>query len=70
MLTVRDIIEENEDMRVIIHLKTNRYYSGAMTTELYDGMLHDVPEELRGLEALRSGWVIGPDCPFIDVIKD
>lgn len=70
MITVRDIIEKNEDMRVIIELKPNRSDTEPLSTELYDGMLHDVPEELRELEVLRTGWLIGAGCHCVDVIKD
>lgn len=70
MITVKDIIEKNEDQKILIDLKPNRSDTEPLSKTLYDGMLHNVPEELRELEVLSIGWGIGAGCYIIDVIKD
>jgi len=68
MVTVRDYIESNDDIRVRIAKKESRDPYDPVTETIWEEMLSDVPEELRGLEVVNEGWMMGAQINQLEVI--
>lgn len=47
MITVRDFIENNDDIRVRIAQKDSRDLCDPFITAIWEGQLSEIPEELR-----------------------
>ena len=68
MVTVRDYIESNDDIRIRIAKKCSRDPYDPLTYPIWEGMLSDVPEELRGLEVANEGWMMDAQINQLEVI--
>ena len=69
MITVRDFIENNDDIRVRITLKDSKDPCDPLTRTLWEGMLSEIPEELRGLEVIGEGWLSEAQVNQLEVYK-
>ena len=67
MITVRDFIENNDNIRVRIAKKENRDPYDPFTETIWEGMLSEIPEELRGLEVINEGWLIDAQVNQLEV---
>lgn len=63
MATVKDYMDKNDNVRVLIDLTPDM-------EKLYDGMLYDIPEELQQLKVVSEGWLMGEQCNNLSVIKE
>ena len=69
MVTVRDYIESNDDIRIRIAKKDSRDPYDPLTYPIWEGMLSDVPEDLRTLEVISEGWSTESGVNQIEVIS-
>lgn len=69
MVTVRDYIESNDDIRIRIVKKGSRDPYDPLSYPIWEGMLSDVPEDLRTLEVISEGWSIESGVNQIEVIS-
>lgn len=70
MATVKDYMDKNDNVRVLIDLTPDMESIGIFNKELYDGMLHDIPEKLQQLKVVSEGWLMGKQCNKLYVIKE
>lgn len=58
MTTIKDIIDTNDNVQIRIQrMQRNDPYWPSYDTE-WEGLLHDVPEELLDTEVLDAGWLM------------
>lgn len=69
MVTVRDFIESNDDIRIRIAKKGSRDPYDPLTYPIWEGMLSDVPEDLKALEVINEGISIESGVNQIEVIS-
>lgn len=69
MITVRDFIESNDDVRVRIAQKDSRDLCDPFITAIWEGQLSEVPEELRALEILNEGWSLEAQVNQLEVYR-
>ena len=67
MITIRDFIENNDDIRVRIAQKESRDLSDPLVCTIWEGLLSEVPEELRGLEVINEGWLFEAQVNQLEV---
>lgn len=70
MATVKDYMDKNDNVRVLIDLTPDMESIGILNKELYDGMLHDIPEKFQQLKVVSEGWLMGKQCNILYVIKE
>lgn len=58
MATVKDYMDKNDNVRVLIDLTPDMESIGIFNKELYDGMLHDIPEKFQQLKAASEADAI------------
>lgn len=68
MMTIQDFVNQNEDQKIVINYRDNPFdeYDPLHHT-LFEGRLHDVPENLRDLHVTETGWMIGAQCHCLTV---
>ena len=69
MVTIRDYVENNDDIRVRIAQKKTEDPCDSFTETIWEGMLQEIPEQLRGLEVIREGWLIGAQVNQLEVSR-
>lgn len=69
MVTIRDYVENNDDIRVRIAQKETEDPCDPFTETIWEGMLQEIPEQLRGLEVIREGWLIGAQVNQLEVSR-
>lgn len=69
-ITVQTVINENDNVMIEIAKKENQDECDPWSESLFVGMLQDVPEHLRGLEVLSTGWQMEGQKYQINVILD
>lgn len=70
MPTVKDFMDNNDNVRKKIDLTPDMDNIGICNENLYDGMLHDIPEHLQNLKVVQEGWLIGAGCNCLTVIEE
>ena len=68
VITVQMVIEENKKAKnnIKVRLIEDDDFPQSVNV-LWEGMLFDIPEQYRGLEALCTGWLIKNNCYYITV---
>lgn len=69
MVTVRDFIESNDDIRIRIAKKGSRDPYDPLSYPIWEGMLSDVPEDLKALEVIDEGISFESGVNQIEVIS-
>lgn len=67
MVTINDYIKNNDDIRIRIAKKYSEDPFDPVTETIWEGMLSDVPEELRGLEVINEGWMLDAQINQLEV---
>lgn len=56
MTKIRDFIEQNENVPILIETSETRDTTDSLRKEVWKGMLHDIPEELWDREVIQEGY--------------
>ena len=68
MMKVQSFIDQNEDQKIVIHYQDNPLSdTDPLHHTLFEGRLHAVPEHLRDLNVIETGWMIGAQCHCLTV---
>lgn len=70
MVTVQDFIDNNDNIKVRIAQKYSRDKCDPLTRTIWEGMLYDVPDELKKLEVLSEGWLMNAQINQLEVYLD
>ena len=67
MIIVQNYIDSNANTKIRIAQKYSRDRTDPLTQTLWEGMLEDVPEDLRKLEVIDEGWLIDAQINQLEV---
>ena len=70
MATIRDFIENNENVPIIIETSETKDTTDPLRKELWQGMLYDTPKDLQNLEVIQEGYGIVAQCNILTILED
>ena len=70
MTTIRDFIENNENVPIIIETSETKDTTGPLRNELWKGMLYDIPKKLQNRELIQEGYGIVAQCNILTILED
>lgn len=70
MATIRDFIENNENVPIMIETSETRDITNSLRKELWKGMLYDVPKDLQNREVIQEGYGIVAQCNILTILED
>ena len=70
MATIRDFIENNENVPIIIETSETKDTTDPLRKELWKGMLYDTPKDLQNLEVIQEGYGIVAQCNILTILED
>ena len=70
MVTIRDFIENNENVLIIIETAETRNTTDPLRKELWKGMLYDTPKDLQNREVIQEGYGIVAQCNMLTILED
>lgn len=70
MVTIRNFIENNENVPIIIETAETRNTTDPLRKELWKGMLYDIPKDLQNREVIQEGYGIVAKCNILTILED
>lgn len=70
MVTIRDFIENNENVLIIIETAETRNITDPLRKELWKGMLYDTPKDLQNRKVIQEGYGIVAQCNILTILED
>lgn len=70
MATIKDFIENNENVPIMIESSETRDTTDPLRKELWKGMLHNVPQDLQNREVIHEGYGIVAQCNILTILED
>lgn len=70
MVTIRDFIENNENVLIIIETAETKNTTDPLRKELWKGMLYDTPKDLQNREIIQEGYGIVDQCNILTILED
>lgn len=70
MATIRDFIENNENVPIIIETAETRNTTDLLRKELWKGILYDIPKDLQNREVIQEGYGIVTQCNILTILED
>lgn len=67
MVTIKDFIENNENVPIIIETSETR---NTTKKELWEGMLYDVPQNIRNQEVIQEGYGLVAQCNVLTILEN
>lgn len=70
MTTIRDFIENNENVPIIIETSETKDTTDPLRKKLWKGMLYDIPKNLQNREVIQEGYGIVDQCNILTILED
>lgn len=70
MAIIKDFIENNENVPIMIEISETRDTTNPLRKELWKGMLYDVPKSLQNREVIQEGYGIVAQCNILTILED
>lgn len=70
MVTIRNFMENNENVPIVIETAETRNTTDPLRKELWEGMLYDIPKYLQNREVIQEGYGIVAQCNVITILED
>ena len=70
MATIRDFIENNENVPIIIETSETKDTADPLRKKLWKGMLYDIPKKLQNREVIQEGYWIVAQCNILIILDD
>ena len=70
MATIRDFIENNENVPIIIETSETTDTTDPLRKELWKGMLYDIPQKLQNREVIQEGYGIVAQCNILTILEE
>lgn len=70
MVTIRDFIENNENVLIIIETAETRNTTDPLRKDLWKGMLYDTPKDLQNREVIQEGYGLVAQCNILTILED
>lgn len=67
MTTIKDFIENNENVPIMIETTETRDTTDPLRKELWKGMLFDIPKNLQNREVIQEGYGIVAQCNILTI---
>ena len=69
MVTIKDFIENNENVPIMIETTETRDTTDPLRKELWKGMLFDIPKNLQNREVIQEGYGIVAQCNILTILE-
>lgn len=70
MATIKDFIENNENVLIIIKTAETRNTTDPLRKELWKGMLYNIPKDLQNREVIQEGYGIVAQCNILTILEE
>jgi len=70
MATIKDFIENNENVPIMIETSETKDTTDPLSKELWKGMLYDIPKKLQNREVIQGGYGIVAQCNILTILED
>ena len=70
MTTIRDFIENNENVPIIIETSKTKDTTDPLRKKLWKGMLYDIPKNLQNREVIQEGYGIVAQYNILIILED
>ena len=70
MATIRDFIENNENVPIMIETSETKDTIDPLRKELWKGMLYDIPKNLQNREVIQEVYGIVAQCNILTILED
>ena len=70
MATIKDFMENNENVPIMIETAETRSTTDPLRKELWKGMLCDIPKDLQNREVIQEGYGIVAQCNILTILED
>mgnify|MGYP000427642539 CR=1 FL=1 len=70
MVTIKDFMEKNENVLIIIETSETRNTTEPLRRELWKGMLYDIPKDLQNREVIQEGYGIVAQCNILTILEN
>lgn len=70
MTTIRDFIENNENVPIIIETSETKDTTDPLRKELWKGMLYDILKDLQNREVIQEGYGIVAQCNILTILEE
>ncbi len=70
MATIKDFIENNENVPIMIETSETRSTTDPLKKGLWKGVLYDVPKSLQNREVIQEGYGIVAQCNILIILED
>lgn len=69
MATIRDFIENNENVPIIIETSETKDTTDPLRKKLWKGMLYDIPKNLQNREVIQEGYGVVAQCNILTILE-
>ena len=69
MATIRDFIENNENVPIIIETSETKDTADPLRKKLWKGMLYDIPKNLQNQEVIQEGYGVVAQCNILTILE-
>lgn len=69
MVTIKDFIDNNENVPIIIEVKHSRNRYDPLSKEVWRGMLYEIPEKLHSFEIIDAGFGLAAQCNILKILE-
>ena len=70
MIIIRDFIENNENVPIIIETSETKDTTDPLRKKLWKGMLYDIPKDLQNREVIQEAYGIVSQCNILTILED
>ena len=70
MITIRDFIENNENVPIIIETSETKDATDPLRKKMWKGMLYDIPKDLQNREVIQETYGIVSQCNILTILED
>lgn len=70
MATIKDFMENNENVPIMIETSETKDTTDPLRKELWKGMLYDIPKKLQNREVIQEGYGIVAQCNILTILED
>lgn len=70
MVTIKDFINRNENVPIIIEMVETRVTTDPLRKKLWEGMLYDIPKNMQNREVIDEGYGLIAQCNVLTILEE
>lgn len=70
MVTIKDFINRNENIPIIIEIALTRSATDPLRRKLWEGMLYDIPKSIQNREVIDEGYGLIAQCNILTILEE